>query len=351
MLRRKFLIRLGLLICAFVLGAAVAIWKLQQVQAELDHANADAAALIDGIQSIDAAVNEVLATRLRSIESGVQGRPVSEAEESLPRLVAKLGTHPLLTTDGPTTERFRALQAALPLFLTQESTKPAYTQAAAESDLRMHRLVQDLASSLRAHVAQEQVRVGTAFRVLVISLTLAAFVMVNVSIFVLLRTTQLVLKPVAALVCGSRELAAERFDHRVVVDHGDEFSELAHAYNSLGEQLKSNEQRKTETLRQLAVTLNHELNNTMSIIEMQLSLLDRRTGTDPAATKPLKEIRAGLMRMSRTVTSLKDIRRIVLVDYPGGQKMIDLPRSVAADEAEPVMAGTTAAQPADGGRQ
>jgi len=340
MLRRKLLIRVGLLICAFVLGAAVAVWKLQDVLAELDLANADAAALVDGVQDVGLAVNVIVAARLGGdAEPSIFASPGHDAA-TLPRMVERLGEHRLLHTPGEASLRYAALKSALPAFLaaapaTSGAIRAGPDKPAAENWLGKHRLVAELSRSLREFVAAEQVRVGDSFRFIVIALTLAAFVMANAAIFVLLRTAQLVLNPVAALVSGSRELAAENFAHRVEVVRGDEFAELAHAYNSLAEQLQSNEQRRTETLRQLAVTLNHELNNTMSIIELQLRLLDKRSGQDPTADRPLREIRAGLLRMSRTVASLKDIRRIVLVDYAGGQKMIDLERSVAADAPAP----------------
>jgi len=177
-------------------------------------------------------------------------------------------------------------------------------------------------------VAREQTNLGRYFRALVLGLTLAALVMVNVAIIVLLRTAQVVLKPVAALVEGSRELAAEHFDHRVMVDQKDEFGELAKAYNHLAGQLQANEERKTETLRQLAVTLNHDLNNAMAVIELQLGLLDRQAGGNPLLARHLNEIRSNLAQMSGTVSSLKNIRRVVLTDYVPGQKMVDLPRSM-----------------------
>jgi signal transduction histidine kinase len=159
--------------------------------------------------------------------------------------------------------------------------------------------------------------------------------MVNVAVFVLLRTAQVVLKPVNELVLGSRELAAERFDHRVNVPQQDEFGELARSYNFLAAQLQANEERKAEALRQLAVTLNHDLNNAMSVIEMQLSLLDRQSGSSSNLAKYFRDIQSTLARMTKTVASLKHIRRVVLTDYVDGQKMVDLERSVLPPPAHP----------------
>jgi signal transduction histidine kinase len=179
--------------------------------------------------------------------------------------------------------------------------------------------------------------VSRDLRRLVVALTVAALVMANVAVFVLLRTGQIILRPVDALVQGSRELARERFEHRVHLPQTDEFGELAHAHNRLAEQLQANEARKTEVLQHLAVALNHELNNVMSVIELQLGLLDRRSGGDPAQAVHLRQIRDNLARMTRTVAALKSVRRIVLTDYGPGQKMIDLARS-ADEPAQPARA-------------
>jgi signal transduction histidine kinase len=329
MLRRKFLTRVGLLICAFVIGAAVAVWKLQEVQQDLDRVTADAAEVTDTIQSIAGVINGVDAYRLSP--SGVDPTDLTRTSESLAKLLDTLADRPMVMGSREATSQLKELRAALPEFLVQDGDEANHAAMATHvpASIRVHAMVQELGRVMRDRIASEQARVGGSFRIMVIALTLAAFVMVNVSIWVLLRTAQMVLRPVASLVSGSRELAAERFDHRVPVDGGDEFGELAHAYNRLAEQLQSNELRRTETLRQLAVTLNHDLNNAMSIIEMQLKLLDRRSGQDPSYTNPLREIRGGLLRMSQTVSSLKNIRRVVLTDYIPGEKMIDLERSVA----------------------
>jgi len=135
-------------------------------------------------------------------------------------------------------------------------------------------------------------------------------------------------------------LAAEQFDYRVDLPGRDEFHELAAAFNQLGEQLRNNEQRKIETMHQAARTLNHELNNAMAIIELQLRLLRRRSAAhgDGADDGSLAKIHASLVRMAEVVDSLKHIRQIVLTDYTDGVKMLDLARSV--DPADAPMASS-----------
>ncbi|CAG0961080.1 Signal transduction histidine-protein kinase BaeS [Phycisphaerales bacterium] len=340
MLRRKLLTRVGLLICAFVLGAAGAVWALQKVLADIDHANADAAFLIDGIQSVATAVNAVESSRF-SVTPTLPGAPATDdPSHHLADVIGRLARHPITAPGQKAAADYQQLCDALPAFLSAwsgpavEPGSPPDAPALAAS-LEVQSRVQQLGRTFRDEVAREQVQVGRNFRTIVLILTLAALVMVNVAVFVLLRTAQMVLKPVGALVSGSRELAAERFDHRVSIPQLDEFGELAHAYNRLAEHLQANEERKAETLRQLAVTLNHDLNNAMSIIELQLGLLDRQAGANPTQSKHLREIRASLSRMTQIVASLKNIRRVVLTDYGPGQKMVDLERSVADEHVRP----------------
>jgi signal transduction histidine kinase len=95
---------------------------------------------------------------------------------------------------------------------------------------------------------------------------------------------------------------------------------------------------------QVARTLNHELNNAMGTIELQLQLLSRKTGGAVAVEQYARQIREGLARMSATVEALKHVRRIVLTDYVSGVKMLDLEQSVCA-EREPNEREPTERQP------
>jgi HAMP domain-containing protein len=324
MLQRKLLTRIGLLIAAFVAGAIVAISLLQGALADIDRNNRDAAVLINGIQTVGGAVTSIQAARERHEVTSPQ---VVDAVKALNDAIRSLGEHS--ASRGAASAAFQNLRTELGEFI-RLNTDPAAatTPEAVTSSVSAQGAVQKMGETLRAYVGEEQASLGKSFRFLVLGLTLAALVMVNVAIVVLLRTAQVVLKPVAALVEGSRELAAEHFDHRVVVDQEDEFGELAHAYNRLAGQLAANEERKAEALRQLAVTLNHDLNNAMAVIELQLGLLDRRAGSNPTLGQHLHEIRSNLAQMSQTVASLKNIRRVVLTEYVPGQTMLDLPKSM-----------------------
>jgi len=166
------------------------------------------------------------------------------------------------------------------------------------------------------------------FRWVVLALAAVFLILINLSIFAFLRTAGMVLRPVEKLIEATRELGQEHFDHRVQLDHEDEFAELARAYNHMAGQLQCSEQRQLDTLQRVALTLNHELNNALATIELQLQLLNRKGNTVESARKCAGQIREGLARMGATVEALKHVRRIVLTDYLPGVKMLDLEQSV-----------------------
>lgn len=330
MLRRKLLIRIGLLVACFVAGAAVAIYLLQRTLPEIDRINSDAVVLVDGARQIDDAVARIENRRDGLARPSVSGRP--DAEADLASALASVAAHPDIKSGGtPEAAAFQRVREAIAQF--QQAT--GEEEHIRRAELRSRLL--ELSRAVRTHLAEEQARFGSYLRWLVLGLTLSALVMVNVAVIVLLHTAQVVLRPVAELVQGSRELAAEHFEHRVTVAQQDEFGELARAYNRLAEQLQDNEERKAESLRQLAVTINHDLNNALATIEMQLSLLDRESGRDKRLERYFRDIQTTLSRMSVRVATLKQIRRVVLTEYADGQKMVDLEQSVAPAPPAPVV--------------
>ena len=98
-----------------------------------------------------------------------------------------------------------------------------------------------------------------------------------------------------------------------------------------------------EVIAQMGLTLNHDLNNALATVELQLQMLGQRSGGDDKVKLCLRQIRENLNRMAATVESLKHIKRIVLTDYIAGVKMLDLHRSTQADAPT----STPAAEEAD----
>lgn len=321
MLRRKLLIRIGLLVACFVVGAVVAIALFQRALVDIDRINREGMTLVESIARVDESI-----ARIEDARDGLSTGG-EELAGSLAQELQALAALPALKIEGSHQAASLArLNALIPRLIG-----PASTSATQEriNHAALRAQLHELSHVIQAYIGAEQSRFSSDLRWLVVGMTLGALIMVNVAILVLAHTAQVVLKPVSQLVEGSRELAAEHFDHRVKVDQSDEFGELAQAYNRLAEQLQAIEERKAESLRQLAVTINHDLNNAMATIEMQLSLLDRESGRDKNLARYFRDIQSTLKRMSVRVASLKEIRRVVLTDYVDGQKMVDVEQSVA----------------------
>jgi signal transduction histidine kinase len=188
-------------------------------------------------------------------------------------------------------------------------------------DLKQHT---DAAALLEAELVR--------FRWIVLGLGVVFLVLINLSVVLLLRAVGQVLRPVDKLVEATRELAQEHFDHRVQFEANDEFDRLAEAYNSLAEHLQQNEKQRMNVLAQVGLTLNHELNNAMATIELQLGMLGRGASGDLQAERRLRTIHETLNRMKETVQSLKSVRRIVLTEYSPGMQMLDLKQSMRDDQ-------------------
>ncbi|MFG0286316.1 MAG: HAMP domain-containing protein [Phycisphaerales bacterium JB039] len=332
MLRRKLLSRIGLLIGAFVIGAVVAIVLLQNVVTEIDAVNHDAEDLAGGAQELSHAITSIESDRLGAPSADASAAGVTEALIQFQAALTRLGAHPAVSTGGPAAAAHRQIAETFPaLHKAAMDDRPDDLRALA-IEMREHIWSFDRAAG--DYLSEQRSALGFKFRALVLGLTLAAMLMVNVSVIVLLRALQMILRPVDELVAASRELAHERFDRRITIDRNDEFGELAQAYNLLGEHLGANEQRKMETLHQAAIALNHDLNNAISVIELQLKLVGHRSLGDSVLNERLQRIHESLARVAAVVRALTHIRRIVLTEYMPGQLMLDLQRSTEEDSAE-----------------
>ncbi len=336
MLRRKLLTRIGLLIGVLVCGAVVAVVLLQRVVHNIDRVDQDTAFLTDSINDLSAAIYALEIQRLAENDAVPDPSAAIEAELDVESAIATLATHPITQApDGQAAEvfaRIATLASGFAKGYPQNQSGFTDDAQALAATIVLRGEIRNLEQIAAAYVSEERSHFGGHFRLLVLGLTLAAIVMVNASVVVLLHTVFMILRPVEQLVEASRELAQERFDVRVQIDGDDEFGELAHAYNHLAEQLAANEERKMDTLRQVAVALNHDLNNTLSAIELELRLVDRQTGGNPRLAERFQRMHASLDRVAKAVRSLTMVRRIVLTEYMPGQMMLDLEKSITTDD-------------------
>lgn len=346
MLRRKLLVILGPLVALLLVMAVAAILLLQGVLSDLEHINTQAWKAEEHASQLSEHIGQI-EVELYELQLGRQHRldPLIDTVESARTLVNQLGESYVVRNESPggAGNHYARLRETWPVFQTHVSTLAtvpdqavarAHSDAALSLALSLRQDILPLSRAIHAHAHEEQEALVRWMRWLVLGLAIVFLLVINAAVLLLLRVGAMVLSPIDKLVKASRELAAERFDYRVSVDQNDEFDELARAYNQLAGALQANERRRLETLGHVATTLNHELNNAMAMIELQLQLLARRAaeGLGEPMEKCLRRIHEGLERMAKTVEALKHIKRIVLTDYAQGMKMLDLRRSTEEEE-------------------
>lgn len=341
MLRRKLALVFGSLLVLLLATAVGAIWLLQGVLGELRHLSTQAWVAMDEANLLSTSISQV-EIELYGLELGKQREldPLLDAleamQEGVRRLDALYVTHepdndPLLRSIREKMPAFTASVAALATAQDQGWAE-GHRRAALGSAIELRQETLELGRRVKRHAEEEQAALTSRFRALVLGLTAVFLVLINVSVVAVLKMAGMVLRPVEKLIEATRALGAERYDARVEVDQDDEFGELAQAFNGLAAQLEANEKRKLEMMGQVALTLNHELNNAASIIELQLQLLSKQAVGNPALEKCARQIRQSLGRMTQTAEALKHVRRIVLTDYVTGVKMLDLAKSTSADD-------------------
>jgi len=336
-LRRKLLLILGSLVALLLLTAVGAIWMLQSILGELHHINTESWAIIQRSNELATTIS-AMEIELYKLATGKE-RHLDNLVEAVEQMRAHVAAvEKSYVTRLPENEEVLAgIRRQLPAFAENVAAlataqdpqwERRHHTAALANAVGLRQDIMLLTRNVREHGEKEHASLTSHFRWLLLTLTIVFLVVINISIFVLLRMAAMIVRPVEKLVEATRQLGQEHFDYRVEVQQKDEFDQLARAYNNLAGQLQANEQRKLEMLGQVALTLNHELNNAIAIIELQLQLLSRQAGGNTRVETCAREIHESLARMTRTVESLKRVRRIVLTDYIGGVKMLDLARSV-----------------------
>ena len=346
MLRRKLMTILFVLTALLMALAIAAILGLNALFTDLDHINNHASAVVDDSNGLSKTISQI-ELELHRIQSGEQRHldQLIDAVERMQGIAQRISGHYVVheaAIEGVYDRlvgRMRAFERHVGALATAQDPVLAslYNREAITAAVELRGDIVRITGHAHNHAQEERDELTSRFRWLVIGLAIGFLLVINTSVILLMRTSSMILRPVDKLIAASRRLAMEQFDHRVSVGQNDEFDELAEAYNNLAGQLQENERRRVEMLQQAALTLNHELNNAIEIIELQLELLRRQGGRTEAFEKSMRQIHEKLRQMARVVEMLKHVRRVVLTDYTEGVKMLDLERSVqeAPTESRP----------------
>lgn len=338
------------MIVLFAVLAIGSVLLLNRLVGEIDDIKATSTTYISQLHDLGGHVTGVESALYAAGPHAVPAAALSQTAADMRQAIDRLGAASLNWPEqSPAPGLAGRLVETVPAFADRLDALARLSDAAdigeaRDQVLRSHIGVQtdilELTRLARAFAADSQTAITNRFRWIVLGVAVASILVVNVSILVVLRTVGLVLRPMEQIIAATSIWARERFDHRIALDQPDEFGQLARALNQMADRLEVSELRKIETLQQTARMLNHELNNALAIISLQVQLLDRSRNASPELKDRLDRIRACLARMTNTVDLLKQVRRIVLTDYVPGEKMLDLPRSIseggsAEDEPPP----------------
>jgi len=316
MLRRRLFTIIGALILAMLLTAIAAAILLQLTASKLgevgDHWKAVSQRHIEVTQLMDRISEEAV----------LDGADPAALLTSLDQLGEVLA--PVANEGQP--------EAAIVLILLDQFGAAVATGS--ESSENLSRLAVSLHDALarldraeQSHLRDGQLAATRRLRLILLGLTLAFIVLINLAVVVILRTSRLVVEPVESLVRASRLVAKGQYDTRVEIRSDNEFGELGRAFNEMTAGLEERQAKRIETMKQAAAAVSHELNNAIAGLDLQLELIKRAAAQNKPFDESIQRVREAVQRIARTTDSLRRVRRIVLTDYAGGETMLDLARS------------------------
>jgi HAMP domain-containing protein len=337
MLRRRLFYFFGPLIITLLGTAVAAGWLMERAISHLDALDATSWASLDRAGRIDSLLSQIH-NELHHLQSD-QNTDQSKLSESVAKLgdeLLELASAEELCCQGPALEICMEVRRQIPVvhasvkeILATETGPPPSEQiiTALHAVDPLRERVHALSAAVRAHIKSEQAAFRLKLQRTVIAMIVVFLIVINVAVGLILRAASVVVRPIEQLVIATREIGEGRFAHRVeVASNGsqDEFMELSAALNKMAAKLESGQAQQMETLGQIARAMNHEINNVVSIINLQLQLLARQSVAMPELRPRLTQINDCLDRMTRVVRSLQNVRRFVLTDYLPGVKMLDL---------------------------
>jgi two-component system NtrC family sensor kinase len=125
---------------------------------------------------------------------------------------------------------------------------------------------------------------------------------------------RLVVRPVAALVEGTRRVAEGDLGYTIVVSGRHELGNLAKAFNAMSHSLGETQRQlaqadKLASVGRLAAGIAHEINNPLTGVLSYASLLRKRMGGDPEAAEDLDVIVRETVRCRGIIRELLDFAR------------------------------------------
>jgi len=143
---------------------------------------------------------------------------------------------------------------------------------------------------------------------------LAALAIAAGSLLLWALTGRLILRPISALIAGTRRVARGDLSTAIPVQGGAELADLAGAFNDMTVRLSEAQRQLTQSdklasVGRLAAGVAHEINNPLTGVLTYASFLEKRAGNDPEVRADLQVIVRETKRCREIVRGLLDFAR------------------------------------------
>lgn len=213
-----------------------------------------------------------------------------------------------------------------------EQTKVRVLHEIGQQGEEVNRRLERMSSALLLRVTSLQEESDEVRRKATVSTLVAASLLLTLAAVSAYFLSRRLLKPVGALVTGTRHLMQGDLGHRVAVMEQDEIGYLARSFNAMAQEIQGHREQltrivesRTEELRLakdslvqseklasiglLASGVAHELNNPLTSILMNVNLLMEDTGDQPALQAELQRISEDTLRCKRIIDDLRNFSR------------------------------------------
>ena len=339
-LRHKLYFSVAVIITTLLLTGVLAIVKMERILNNLEQIDADTLTQFTITEQLVNRVNELSDAHAPSAVNSPGHKDKTRAlSESV-----NLALDELLTSPNLKRSHFDSVNALITLcrsmqdaIAEQGPSTEAANHAHADRVRAYARLIQDSANDVMRtslnNSIQDRMAATRQFRWVLAGIAIVCLVIIDALLVVLIRASSSVLKPVHSLIEAGARIRENAPGHRIALHRQDEFDDIERIFNELADQIDTNEHKMVDTVHQVARALSHELNNAITIVDLQLSCIKRTPKPDEdRMAEHIEEIHRAMLRVSAVVATLSRVQRIVLTDYLSGVQMLDLQKSVTEDQ-------------------
>ena len=328
--REKISLFTSLVLLVLSGGGLLFLWQIGNFETRMVHNQGELMGIIVSTRDLSETNLE-----LRSLLDEIKGKEsryldgLVEKVEFEDQVLERLGRLPDLAPKKAEIERLSAILAETKSLVSRIATV-SDTEVAGRlreslivNNLKMRKILDDIETYVRRHMQEETADAVLSLKltVLVSSCSLAA-VMVLVSL-ILWHMQKSIAVPISRLSQAIQAISRGEFQKEIRMESGDEFETLALEFNTLAKKLAHLEELRLEAVKQLVVTIRHNINNSLaSLLVLAHKMRNQDGELPPEALKDLHLMEDEACRIGKVLSELTDLRSVESTEYFRGLRMI-----------------------------